>query len=160
MSRPPANNTGRPPLLLLYFLITILPGPETYNDCTNIYAIPSNAYYRRTPKMIPKKYLAFRTEWARCTTPYTTCTTYLVSGTHRTTYLVSDTHRITYLVSAPIHVAFSRTFCMYPRCRAIRTLPNACIGFCTVPLALNWLALRSSSQALNWFNGRREGLWS
>ena len=117
-------------------------------------------YYGRTPKMRPKKYLAFRTEWARCTTPYTTCTTYLVSGTHRTTYLVSGTHRITYLVSAPIHVVFSRTFCMYPRCRAIRTLPNACIGFCTVPLALNWflysttgfelagwLELRSSSQA-------------
>jgi hypothetical protein len=30
--------------------------------------------YRRTPKMIPKKYLAFRTKRARCTTPYTACT--------------------------------------------------------------------------------------
>ena len=85
--------------------------------------------------MIPKKYLAFRTKRARCTKPYTACTTYLVPGTPCTKYLVFGTHRTTYLVPALIHVVLSCTFCMYPRCRAIRTL-NPCS---TVHSLVGWL---------------------
>ena len=97
--------------------------------------------------MIPKKYLAFRTKRARCTTPTTTCTTYLVPGTPCTTYLVFGTHRTTYLgiQYAMYHVSCTRsrpcTFCCishvrpYTRCRAVRTL-NPCS---TVHSLVGWL---------------------
>ena len=112
--------------------------------------------YRRTPKMIPKKYPAFRTKRARCAKPYTACTTYLVPGTPCTKYLVFGTHRTTYLVFcthcttyldiqyAMYHVSCTRsrpcTFCCishvrpYTRCRAIRT-PN----LSTVHSLVGWL---------------------